>query len=115
MCCDSSEMKRCVIVQLYCWVIKFIVFVGDGCLALVPAHLPHLRLLCLKWCDYVCDKYIAEILAAVPELVVINRQGKIVGGLRNKQLKAVCSNLEPDCDRITENLYTIIRQWALGR
>ena len=42
-------------------------FVGDGWLALVPTHLPHLRRLCLKFCD-LRDKYVEEIMAAVPEL-----------------------------------------------
>jgi len=45
------------------------VFVGQGWLALVPSHLPHLRELYLEGCD-VCDKYIEELVAAVPELKV---------------------------------------------
>jgi hypothetical protein len=117
MCCASSEIERCVIVmvQLYCWVFTFVVFVGKGCLALVPAHLPHLRLLRLESCERVRNKYISKLVAALPELAIINCQGKIFGELRNKQLEAVCSKLAPDCERITKKVYAIIRQWALDR
>ena len=47
----------------------YLVFVGEGWLALVPSHLPHLRELCLEGCD-VCDKYVEKLVAAVPELKV---------------------------------------------
>jgi hypothetical protein len=57
----------------------------------------------------------AKVLAAVPELVVINCRGKIVGGLRNKQLEAACNKLAPDCDRVTKGVYDVIRLWALDR
>ena len=46
-------------------------FVGERFLGLVPSHLPHLRLLCLEYCHNVCDKYVEELVAAVPELTVI--------------------------------------------
>ena len=46
-------------------------FVGEGYLALVPSCLPHLRKLCLVGCKNVCDKYVEELMAAVPELTVI--------------------------------------------
>jgi len=49
----------------------YLVFVGKGSLALVPSHLPHLRLLCLVECDNVCDEFVEELLATVPELEVI--------------------------------------------
>jgi hypothetical protein len=49
----------------------YLVFVGEGYLALVPSHLPHLRQLCLEGCN-VCDKYVEELVAAAPELEVIN-------------------------------------------
>jgi hypothetical protein len=64
--------------QQYCWMYVFILFVGEGYLALVPSHLPHLRLLCLVGCNSVCDKYVQELVAAVPELKVIFRGGKVV-------------------------------------
>jgi ribosomal protein S24E len=59
-------------------------------------------------------KYIAELVAAAPELVVINCQGKIVGGLRNKVLEALYNQKEPTY-QIYERAYDIIRQWALDR
>ena len=65
-------------------------FVGKGFLALVPSHLPYLKELSLVKCDNVCDKYVAELVAAVPELEVINRHGKNVGTMRNKQLETTC-------------------------
>jgi hypothetical protein len=46
----------------------YLVFVGEGWLALVPSHLPHLRELCLKACYNVCGNYVRELVAAVPEL-----------------------------------------------
>jgi hypothetical protein len=49
----------------------YLVFVGEGRLALVPSHLPHLRELRLAGCDDVCDGYVEEIVGAVPELKVI--------------------------------------------
>jgi hypothetical protein len=45
------------------------VFVG-GFLALVPSHLPHLRLLYLD-CGNVRDEYVEELVSAIPELEVI--------------------------------------------
>jgi len=47
------------------------VYVGEGWLALVPSHLPQLRELGLVLCDNVCNKYLEELVAAVPELKVI--------------------------------------------
>jgi len=49
----------------------YLVFVGEGWLALLPSHLPHLRELCLEGCYNVCDKYVEELMTAVPELKVI--------------------------------------------
>jgi len=46
------------------------VFVGNGWLALVPSHLPHLRKLLLSGCFNVVDKYVEEFVAIVPELEV---------------------------------------------
>jgi len=48
----------------------YLVFVGEGWLALVPSHLPHLRELSLDGCYNVCDKYIEELRVAVPELEI---------------------------------------------
>jgi hypothetical protein len=103
-----------VMVQQYCGMFTFIVSVGNGYSALVPSLLPHLRLLCLWYCNRVCDEYIEEVVAAAPELVVINRTSKIVGGMRNVQLEAVCSEQQLT-DVISSDVYDIIRQWALNR
>jgi hypothetical protein len=54
------------------------------------------------------------MVAAVPELVVINSSAKIVGRLRNKELEAVCSKVAPVCESISKSVYNIIRQWALN-
>jgi len=51
----------------------YLVFVGEGWLALVPSHLPHLRRLCLEGCDNVCHKYVEELMAAVSELEFFRR------------------------------------------
>ena len=49
----------------------YLLFVGEGWLALVPSHLPHLRLLCLENCPNMCDKYVDKFVAAIPHLTVI--------------------------------------------
>jgi hypothetical protein len=49
----------------------YLVFVGEGYLALVSSHLPNLRVLGLKDCNNVRDEYVEELAAAVPELKVI--------------------------------------------
>jgi len=51
----------------------FILFVGEGWLALLPSYLPHLRRLDLIGCINVCHKYVEELVAAVPELKVFLR------------------------------------------
>jgi len=48
----------------------FIFFVGNGWLALVPSHLPHLREFSLVFCDNVCNVYVEELMAALPDLKV---------------------------------------------
>jgi len=49
---------------------SYLVFVGEGWLALVPSCLPQLRKLYLLSCNVV-GKYVEELRAAVPELEVI--------------------------------------------
>jgi hypothetical protein len=56
----------------------YLVFVGEGYLALVPSHLPHLRRLRLIGCDNVCNKYVEDLMAAAPELEVIKQLGVTV-------------------------------------
>jgi hypothetical protein len=94
-----------VMVQLYCWVFIF-VFVGDGWLALVPARLPHLRLLCLEKCKSVCEEHTERLMAAVSELVVISRSGEVVGAM-NTKLQDKIHKLS------TEFAYSFIREWAM--
>jgi hypothetical protein len=107
MCCAASEIKLCVIVFVQLLIgVTFVVFVGDGWLALVPAHLPHLRVLRLQWCDTVGDENIEKLMAAAPEVAVINRWGKIVGEVSDKLRRMFCG-------QGTECSYAIIRQWAL--
>ena len=60
--CDATT----VLLNVYI----YLVFVGEGWLALVPSHLPHLRELSLVNCDNVCDNYVEELMAALPELEV---------------------------------------------
>jgi len=49
----------------------YLVFVGEGSLALVPSNLPNLRLLCLARCENVGAEYVQELQVAMPELQVI--------------------------------------------
>jgi hypothetical protein len=35
----------------------------------------------------VCDEYVEELVAAAPELKIINRCGDIVGAMRNRHLE----------------------------
>jgi len=56
--CDTTVLLN---VYIYLW------FVGKGYLALLPSHLPHLRILCLV----ACDEYVEELVTAIPELEVI--------------------------------------------
>ena len=46
-------------------------FVGEWYLTLVPAHLLHLRELCMENCRNMCDKYVDELVATVPQLKII--------------------------------------------
>jgi hypothetical protein len=50
----------------------YLVFVGNGWLELVPSCLPYLRELFMWWCRKVCDKYVEELAAAVPDLKIVN-------------------------------------------
>jgi hypothetical protein len=48
---------------------------GKGYFSLVPLHLPYLRQLNLEQCNNVCDKTLEELVAAAPELEVIDYYG----------------------------------------
>jgi len=72
LCFKSSNTLYDCDVTLLLTVYFYLVSVGEGYLALVPSHLPHLRELCLVGCDNVCDEYVEELMAAVPELKIFN-------------------------------------------
>jgi hypothetical protein len=61
--CDAAT----VLLNVYI----YLVFVGEGWLALLPSNLPHLRQLSLEVCYHVRNEYVEELVAAVPELNVI--------------------------------------------
>jgi hypothetical protein len=113
MCCAASEIENCVIVmvQLYCWVFTFVVFVGDGWMALVPAHLPHLRVLGLNVCRIVNEENIEQLVAAMPELVVIDGWNSPVGAWKGKVPYKLM-----DCNGcFTHDGYDVLRKWALEK
>jgi hypothetical protein len=86
----------------------FIVFVG-GWMDLIPAHLPHLRVLGLQGCEGVFDEHIQQLTAAVPELVVLINETDTVGGRGNKELE---QKLGPDFDCDPDKAYDVIMKWA---
>jgi len=59
--CDAT-----VLLNVY----VYLMFLGNGWLAVVPSNLPRLRRLCLEHCFYVCNKYVDELLAAAPEVKI---------------------------------------------
>jgi hypothetical protein len=71
LCFKSNKTLYDCDVTVLLNVYSYLVFVGKGWLSLVPSALPHLRQLCLLGCYNVCDKYVQELKAAVPELLVI--------------------------------------------
>jgi hypothetical protein len=62
-----DDCEATVLLNIYI----YLVFVGEGYLAIVPSHLPHLRRLCLKGCSSVCGKYIEELVVDLPQVKVI--------------------------------------------
>jgi hypothetical protein len=104
-----------MIVIVHC-VFIFIVFVGEGSMSLVPAHLPHLRVLGLEQCSCVNDECIDMIVAAVPELVVVKLFGEIVGGLRGGIIGELkIEQLKNPYGFLSSDGYDILRQWALDK
>jgi len=59
-------------------VYSYLVFVGEGYLAVVPSCLSHLRKLCLWACVNVIYKYVEELMAAVPELKITKLPSNLV-------------------------------------
>jgi hypothetical protein len=86
LCFRSNKNLYICDATVFLNVYSCLVFLGE-CLALVPSHLPHLRKLGLQACHRICDKYVDELVTAVPELEFIGF-GCIVEPVRNKELKA---------------------------
>jgi hypothetical protein len=63
---DLCDFDATVLLNVYI----YLLFLGEGWLALVPSHLPNLRVLCLQFCHNLCVKYVEELMAAKPELKV---------------------------------------------
>ena len=70
-CFKSNETLYYCAATVLLNVYSYLVFVGEGWLALVPSCLPHLRLLCLGGCHNVRNECVEKLVAAVPELKVI--------------------------------------------
>jgi len=71
LCLKSNKTLYDCDATLLLNVYSYLVLVGNGYLTQVPSHLPHLIRLCLVGCDNVCDKYVEELVTAVPELEVM--------------------------------------------
>jgi hypothetical protein len=75
--CDNVTDAGISMVISHCSQLRVLMFnnmesiTGEGWLALVPSHLPHLRRLGLNYCYEVRAEYVDELVAAVPELEVI--------------------------------------------
>jgi hypothetical protein len=70
LCFESNKTLYDCDVTVLLNVCSYLLFVGEGWLALVPSHLPHLRRLCLRRCDNVRVNLVQELKAAVPELKI---------------------------------------------
>jgi hypothetical protein len=97
-------------VQLYCCVFTFIVFVGEEFLPLVPVHLPHLRVLGLDGCRNLDEEYINKLGAAIPEVLIIGGSGEPVGNWRYKIVLGLMDN-----NRLNTLGYVETRRWALKK
>jgi hypothetical protein len=91
LCFETNKTLYDCDVTVLLNVYSYLLFVGEGWLALVPSALPHLRQLCLVECYNVCDKYVEELMAAVPELKFINCWGDISGAIRDRTEKLLLS------------------------
>jgi hypothetical protein len=69
-------------------------------MAIVPSHLPHLRLLYLERSHRIRNKYVEELKAAVPELKVGQYLGDTVPAMRNKHLETTYKCGSSDADGI---------------
>ena len=106
--CDCDDAT--VLLNIY----SYLVFVGKGHLALVPSHLPHLRLLILDFRSDVRDEDVEELVAAAPELTVMNASGYSVGAIRNKLLESTYAFCITDMGVYMRNLKRTFRNsWRL--
>jgi hypothetical protein len=87
------------------------VFVGEEFLPLVPEHLPNLRVLNLNECNNLDEKFIEQLVAAMPELVVIDGGNSPMGAWMGK----VPEELMDDCGCFLPDGYDVLREWALGK
>ena len=69
-CFKSNETLYYCAATVLLNVYSYLVFVGEGWLALVPSCLPHLRVLSVSWSRNVRAEYVEELMAAVPDLKV---------------------------------------------
>ena len=76
-------MYDCEASTVYLNVYIYVVFVGKDYTTLVLSHLPNLRRLDVVQRD-VCDEYSEELVAALPELVVVHDCGDIVVAVKNR-------------------------------
>ena len=65
----------------------YLLFVGEGYLALVPSCLPHLRRLVLSHCKNVRNEYVFELEAAEPGEVFRDCIGNVTVKIRIKDLE----------------------------
>ena len=63
-------------------------FVGNDYSTLVPSDLPHQTRMNLVQSDNVCDESLEELVASLPELVVIHDYHAVVEVLKNKPTKS---------------------------
>ena len=103
MLCFKSNKTLCdcdgtVLLNVYI----YLVFAGNGYLTVLPSHLPHLRRLCLRDSYNVCDKYVAELVASAPELVVINCHGESVGAMSKKRLDSYLAMSIHGCGKYSQ-------------
>jgi len=83
--CDAGTVLLNVYICVVC--------VGKAYSALVPSHLPHQTRLDLLESDSACDEDLEEIVAALPELVVIHNCGAIVVAVKKR-----ATNNSNSCD-----------------
>ena len=102
MICDCDAATVLLNVYIY------IVFVGKDYFALVPSHLPHLRLLNLEQCDNVRDEYLEELVAAVPELKFVGEGYPALVPSHLPLLRLLFLEGCGNCDKYVEELVAVV-------